>query len=43
VLHRSVESAQVQRSVALQDNEWQVSAEAVVEPQSLTGCTQSED
>jgi hypothetical protein len=31
----------VQRSVALQDDEWQVPAAAVSGPQNLTGCSQS--
>jgi len=31
----------VQRSVASQEDEWQVSAGAVVGPQDLTGCSQS--
>jgi hypothetical protein len=32
----------VQRSLASQNHEWQVPAEAVVGPQNLTGCSQSE-
>jgi Putative transposase len=32
----------VQRSVALQDDEWQVPAAAVIEPQNLTGSSQSD-
>lgn len=31
----------VQRSVASQNDEWQVPAAAVIGPQNLTGCTQS--
>jgi hypothetical protein len=32
---------EVQRSVASQDDEWQVPAAAVIGPQNLTGCSQS--
>jgi hypothetical protein len=32
----------VQRSVASQDHEWQVSAAAVIGQQNLTGCSQPE-